>query len=104
MEEFYEEYQFRKLTDKNVSIAKVPVFSGDKEYADLYPDKNFTDILKKNSDIKISIKRNKGVIAPVEAGKALGEYKVVVDGNVVETGKLITKEDVKLSISLKNIF
>lgn len=52
MEEFYEEYQFRKLTDKNVSIAKVPVFSGDKEYADLYPDKNFTDILKKNSDIK----------------------------------------------------
>ena len=54
MEEFYEEYQFRKLTDKNVSIAKVPVFSGYKEYADLYPDKNFTDILymKPSSDSK----------------------------------------------------
>lgn len=104
MEEFYENYHFRKLTDKNISIAKVPVFSGDKEYADLYPDKNFTDILGKDSDIKISIKRNKGVIAPVDEGKALGEYKVVVDGNVVESGKLVTKEEVRLSISLKNIF
>lgn len=104
MEEFYKNYQFRKLTDKNISIAKVPVFSGDKEYADLYPDKNFTDILNKASDIKISIKRNKGAIAPVKAGEVLGEYKVVVDGNIVESGKLITKEEVKLSISLKNIF
>ncbi|WP_462350793.1 D-alanyl-D-alanine carboxypeptidase family protein [Fusobacterium varium] len=104
MEEFYEHYQFRKLTDKNIAIAKVPIFSGDKEYTDLYPDKSFTDILNKDSDIKISIKRNKGAIAPVEAGKVLGEYKVVIDGNVVETGKLITKEEIKLSISLKNIF
>ncbi len=87
-----------------ISIAKVPVFSGEKEYADLYPDKNFTDILNKDSDIKISIKRNKGAIAPVEAGKVLGEYKVVIDGNIVESGNLVTKEEVKLSISLKNIF
>ena len=59
MEEFYEHYQFRKLTDKNIAIAKVPIFSGDKEYADLYPDKSFTDILNKDSDIKISIKSTK---------------------------------------------
>ena len=40
----------------------------------------------------------------MDEGKALGEYKVVVDGNVVESGKLVTKEEVRLSISLKNIF
>ena len=104
MREFYENYQFRKLTDKNVSIAKVPVFSGDQEYATLYPDKNFTDIFNKSSDIRITIKRNKGAIAPVEAGKVLGEYAIIVDGNIVDTGNLVTKEEVRLSISLKNIF
>ena len=104
MEKFHANYNYRKITDKNIALGKVSVFSGDRDYIEVYPDKEYKKILPKDSDIKISIKRNKMVIAPVSAGKVLGEYRITIDGSIVQSGKLITKESVKLSLSLTKYF
>lgn len=104
IEKFYENYNYRKIADKNIALGKVSVFSGDRDYIEVYPDKEYKKILPKDSDIKISIKRNKMVIAPVSAGKVLGEYRITIDGSIVQSGKLITKEPVKLSLSLTKYF
>lgn len=104
MEKFYENYNYRKITDKNIALAKVSVFSGDKEYIEIYPDKEYKKVVPKGSNIKILIKRNKTVIAPVEAGKEQGKYKILINGEVVQEGKLITKEGVKLSLPFKKYF
>lgn len=104
MEKFHVNYNYRKITDKNIALGKVSVFSGDRDYIEVYPDKEYKKILPKDSDIKISIKRNKMVIAPVSAGKVLGEYRITIDGSIVQSGKLITKESVKLSLSLTKYF
>lgn len=104
IEKFHENYNYRKIADKNIALGKVSVFSGDRDYIEVYPDKEYKKILPKDSDIKISIKRNKMVIAPVSAGKVLGEYRIIIDGSIVQSGKLITKEPVKLSLSLTKYF
>lgn len=104
MEEFYENYNYRKITDKNIALAKISVFSGEKDYIEVYPDQEYKEIVPKDSNIQISIKRNKTVIAPVEAGKELGDYKILIDGNIVQEGKLVTKEEIKLSIPFKKYF
>ena len=104
IEKFHENYNYRKIADKNIALGKVSVFSGERDYIEVYPDKEYKKILPKDSDIKISIKRNKMVIAPVSAGKVLGEYRITIDGSIVQSGKLITKEPVKLSLSLTKYF
>ena len=104
MEKFHQNYNYRKIADKNIALGKVAVFSGDKEYIEVYPDKEYKKILPKDTDIKINIKRNKMVIAPVSAGKVLGEYRITINRSIVQTGKLITKEPVKLSLSLTKYF
>ncbi|MCF2640180.1 D-alanyl-D-alanine carboxypeptidase [Fusobacterium varium] len=104
IEKFHENYNYRKIADKNIALGKVSVFSGDRDYIEVYPDKEYKKILPKDSDIKISIKRNKMVIAPVSSGKVLGEYRITIDGSIVQSGKLITKEPVKLSLSLTKYF
>lgn len=104
MEKFHANYNYRKITDKNIALGKVSVFSGEKDYIEVYPDKEYKKILPKDSNIKINIKRNKMVIAPVSAGKVLGEYRITIDGSIVQSGKLITKEPVKLSLSLTKYF
>ncbi|WP_293961467.1 D-alanyl-D-alanine carboxypeptidase family protein [uncultured Fusobacterium sp.] len=104
IEKFHENYNYRKIADKNIALGKVSVFSGDRDYIEVYPDKEYKKILPKDSDIKISIKRNKMVIAPVSAGKVLGEYRITIDGSIVQSGKLITKGPVKLSLSLTKYF
>lgn len=104
MEKFYANYNYRKITDKNIALGQVAVFSGEKDYIEVYPDKEYKKILPKDSNIKINIKRNKMVIAPVSAGKVLGEYRITIDGSIVQSGKLITKEPVKLSLSLTKYF
>lgn len=104
MEKFHANYNYRKITDKNIALGQVTVFSGEKDYIEVYPDKEYKKILPKDSNIKINIKRNKMVIAPVSAGKVLGEYRITIDGSIVQSGKLITKEPVKLSLSLTKYF
>lgn len=104
MEKFHKNYNYRKIADKNIALGKVAVFSGDKEYIEVYPDKEYKKILPKDTDIKINIKRNKMVIAPVSAGKVLGEYRITINGSIVQSGKLITKEPVKLNLSLTKYF
>lgn len=104
MEKFHVNYNYRKITDKNIALGQVAVFSGEKDYIEVYPDKEYKKILPKDSNIKINIKRNKMVIAPVSAGKVLGEYRITIDGSIVQSGKLITKEPVKLSLSLTKYF
>lgn len=104
MEKFHANYNYRKITDKNIALGQVAVFSGEKDYIEVYPDKEYKKILPKDSNIKINIKRNKMVIAPVSAGKVLGEYRITIDGSIVQSGKLITKEPVKLSLSLSKYF
>ena len=80
MEKFHANYNYRKITDKNIALGQVAVFSGEKDYIEVYPDKEYKKILPKDSNIKINIKRNKMVIAPVSAGKVLGEYRITIDG------------------------
>lgn len=104
MDKFYRNYSYKKIVDKNVALARVFVVAGEKEYVDIYPDQEYKDILPKNSNIQILIKRDKKVIAPVEEGEKMGEYEILIDGNIIQKGKLVTKEKVKFNLPFKKYF
>ena len=41
IEKFHENYNYRKIADKNIALGKVSVFSGDRDYIEVYPDKEY---------------------------------------------------------------
>lgn len=93
---FNQEYIYREVLDKNKSLTKVRVIGGKKEYVSLYPDKNLKKIFKKDDNINIKIKRESFVAAPVKLGEVIGSYEIRLNDKKILTGKLITKEKVKI--------
>lgn len=96
IKKFNNEYGFRKILDKKVPLTKIRVIAGQKNYVELYPDKNLEQIFKKESNIHVAIKKDYFTTAPVEKNEELGEYEVFVDDKKIISGKLQVKQGVSL--------
>lgn len=91
---FNSNYEGKEFLDMEKNVAEVPVERGTSPSVKLYPEKNFSYVVGKNDDVKIETERAKKLVAPVVSGAVAGNYKVLLNGEVVDSGKLITKEAV----------
>lgn len=94
--QFNEEYTYRVILDTAQPLTKVKVIAGEKDYVNLYPDKDFKKIFRTDSKINIKVKKESFTTAPVKKGTALGEYQVFVDDKKIMSGKLYTKQGIRL--------
>ncbi|MGL4946069.1 MAG: D-alanyl-D-alanine carboxypeptidase family protein [Cetobacterium sp.] len=94
-EVFHENYKNKEIVKTDVSIVSIPLAGGYISEVKTYPTKTFAKIIKKNADVSIITERNKKLIAPIKAGTEVGEYKILINGEVVFKDKLIVKRDVE---------
>lgn len=96
IEKFNTEYVHRKILDANIPLSQVRVLAGKQWYVDLYPDKNLEKTLKKESNVRVAVKKHHFTTAPVKKGEILGEYEVFIDNEKVTDGKLQVNQGVSL--------
>lgn len=93
---FNEEYVNRNILDTDTPLTKVRVLAGKQWYVELYPDKKMKKILKRESNVRVSVKKHHFTTAPVKKGEVLGEYEVFIDNEKVTEGKLQVNQGVSL--------
>jgi len=108
IDNFYKEYQVRKIVDMNQAIGEIKVEKGREETLNVYPEKDLEKFVSNKWNVEIVADYNERLVAPIKKGEPLGDYKVLVEGKVVQSGNLyaeksIAKENIVKEV-LKEIF
>lgn len=91
--EFRKIYRNKDFVKKDVPLLKIPVRDAYVTSIDAYGTKDFSKILKKDSQVKIEVDRRKYLKAPIAEGSIVGRYSVIANGEVIFTDNLIVKEN-----------
>ncbi|MGL4970945.1 MAG: D-alanyl-D-alanine carboxypeptidase family protein [Cetobacterium sp.] len=94
-ETFHEQYKNKEIIKKDIPVITLPLIGGYNSEVEIYGEKSFSKIVKKDADVSIVTEREKKLYAPIKAGTSIGNYKVLVNGEVVFEDKLIVKKDVE---------
>lgn len=103
MGKFHERYKNKEITNTSKSLIDIPVKDGVKNFVEAYPSKNFSEVVTKNSDVRIDLDRDITLEAPVKAGTIVGEYVVYKDGQKVFQDKLMVKDNISKKTLLDKI-
>ncbi|MGL4733086.1 MAG: D-alanyl-D-alanine carboxypeptidase family protein, partial [Fusobacteriaceae bacterium] len=95
VDRFNKNYKKKNFLDKNKSMMNIPVEKGMALSVSLYPEKDFSFVVDKDDSIKIETENMRKLMAPVAINTEAGSYKVILNGKIVESGKLLTKEVVE---------
>nr|WP_307774616.1 serine hydrolase [uncultured Cetobacterium sp.] len=102
-EKFHSIYRNKDIIKKDIPLLSIPVEDGYNSFVKVYPTKNFSMILKRDSDVKISLERLKKIKAPMLKGTRVGKFNVLVNGEKVFTGDLTIKKDITEKSTLDKI-
>ncbi|HLR34380.1 MAG TPA: D-alanyl-D-alanine carboxypeptidase family protein [Tissierellales bacterium] len=97
------------IYDAGQYVENVEVINGNKDKVPIVTKNSFTYPLRKEEIDKITVfyKLPPGIEAPIKKGEEIGEISVYLDGKLIHTEKMITKENInKLNIlekMLKNL-
>lgn len=94
-EKFHENYKNKDIIKENVPVISIPIIGGYVSEAKAYGTKSFSKVVKKDADISIITEREKSLLTPIKAGTVVGNYKVLVNGEVVFKDRLIIKKDIE---------
>mgnify|MGYP004700823741 CR=1 FL=1 len=94
-EKFHENYKNKDVIKENVPVISIPIIGGYISEAKAYGTKSFSKVVKKDADISIITEREKSLLTPIKAGTVVGNYKVLVNGEVVFKDRLIIKKDIE---------
>lgn len=94
-EKFHENYKNKDIIKENVPVISIPIIGGYVSEAKAYGAKSFSKVVKKDADISIITEREKSLLTPIKAGTVVGNYKVLVNGEVVFKDRLIIKKDIE---------
>lgn len=94
-EKFHENYKNKDIIKENVPVISIPIIGGHVSEAKAYGTKSFSKVVKKDADISIITEREKSLLTPIKAGTVVGNYKVLVNGEVVFKDRLIIKKDIE---------
>lgn len=92
---FNSNYSRKEFVDRSQSVEDIPVERGMVASLKIYPEKSFSYVVGKNDTVKVETETPKKLIAPVSINTAIGSYKVLLNGEVIETGKLMNREGVE---------
>lgn len=94
-EKFHENYKNKDIIKENVPVISIPIIGGYVSEAKAYGTKSFSKVVKKDADISIITEREKSLLTPIKAGTVVGNYKVLMNGEVVFKDRLIIKKDIE---------
>ena len=94
-EKFHDNYKNKDIIKENVPVISIPIIGGYVSEAKAYGTKSFSKVVKKDADISIITEREKSLLTPIKAGTVVGNYKVLVNGEVVFKDRLIIKKDIE---------
>lgn len=94
-EKFHENYKNKDIIKENVPVISIPIIGGYVSEAKAYGTKSFSKVVKKDADISIITEREKSLLTPIKAGTVVGNYRVLVNGEVVFKDRLIIKKDIE---------
>lgn len=103
IDNFYDEYQVRKIIDSHTALGKVRVERGKEEYLSIYPEKDLMKFTSDKWDVRIETDYNERVVAPVVKGEKLGSYRILVDGKPAGSGIIYAKENIAKENVIKEI-
>ncbi len=92
---FYSNYSNKTLLAKGKKIATIEIKGGEKQSVSFYSPKNFSKMLDNNVEVKNEVILEKNLVAPIKAGTVVGEYKILLDGEVYLKMNLIMKDPIE---------
>ena len=92
---FHENYKIVEFLNKNIPVGNVSVTNGTSKIVELYPNKNYKNIVKNDSNAKFIIYRKENIKAPLYKNDEVGKYELYIDEKLVNEGKLIVKENIE---------
>lgn len=98
---FHKDYKTAEFLNENVPVDEMVVSEGAVKKIELYPDKNYEDIVGENTEINFVTYRKDYIKAPFKAGTKAGKYELYLNGKIVDRGNLLIKENVE---KIDNIF
>jgi len=86
-----------KIAKSNEKIGKVEVWLGKQNFVDVHVDKDIYKIIKKaqKKRLKISMKYDGPIEAPIKKEQSIGKLRVVYDENLIGEYSLLASKDVK---------
>lgn len=104
IDEFYKEYQVRKIVDQNKPLDTIVVEKGVKESLDIYLERDVSMFVSDKWDVNIEANYNKRIIAPVKKGELLGDYRVLVEGKLIDEGNIYADINIPKENIIKEVF
>ena len=104
IDEFYKEYQVRKIADQKKPLDTLIVEKGVKENLDIYLERDVTMFVSDKWDVDIEANYNERIIAPIKKGDRLGDYKVLVEGKLVDEGNIYAEMNIPKENIIKEVF
>jgi D-alanyl-D-alanine carboxypeptidase (penicillin-binding protein 5/6) len=95
LDNFYSNYSSKTLLAKGEKIATVDIKGGKKQNISFYSPKNFNKMLNNDIQIKNEVIIEKNLEAPVKAGTVVGEYRILLDGEVYLKMNLVIKDPIE---------
>lgn len=104
IDEFYKEYQVRKVADQKKPLDTLVVEKGVKENLDIYLERDVSMFVSDKWDVDIEANYNERIIAPVKKGDLLGDYRVLVEGKLVDEGNIYADINIPKENIIKEVF
>lgn len=92
---FQKDYKVVEFLNKNIPIGEIEVLNGAVKKVEVYSNKNYSDIVKNDSDVKFVMDKEESIKAPLYEGQEIGEYKLYVNDKIVDEGKIIIRENIE---------
>ncbi|MGL5123779.1 MAG: serine hydrolase [Fusobacteriaceae bacterium] len=88
-ESFHANFLFKTVLDTKKSLSNIIVKKGTNSKVILYPDKNYSLIIKNNDKVSIVLEKVKKLETPILKNTNFGNYKVIINGKEILMGKLV---------------
>ncbi|MGL4688205.1 MAG: serine hydrolase [Fusobacteriaceae bacterium] len=90
-ETFHANFLFKTVLDRKKALTSIIVKKGTKSKIVLYPDKDYSLIIKNNDKVSVVLERLKELEAPILENTNFGSYKLLINGKEILKGILIGK-------------
>ncbi len=93
LSKFYDEYTSKFFLNKEKPVWSYKLDNGSIKNIEVYPEENYSKIIKKGSKIEFEVSRLSQKLSAV-SGEKVGEYVLLVDGENVKRGNLVVRENI----------
>lgn len=93
---FHSEYSFKNVLNKEFPVGELDIINGTAKRAEIYPDRDYSGIIKNDSEIKFLVRRDKKE-APFVENEVIGTYKLYVDDEIKDEGNVLIRENIEES-------